>query len=208
MKDQLKAFLATKRGKTIAWIALAVFWIVLLSIWIAPSDTLFPDAADLKRKRTELKKLSQENTELTAKIKEFDALKKRYKTMRETVWTPERDGDVETEFRVRVRNAATGANLTVNNLGSVRTSRINPELFYAEIDIQAVGTIEIITDFLRRIAAESPAMGWRRLDLRIGFRPGRGNTADQDSSLMCNGVLRLIGYDGKQPDSARKEATK
>ena len=119
----------------------------------------------------------------------------------ESYWREERDGVVETELRNKIQQAASEIELKLNSLGSVRTTRINNELYYAEIDLSTSGTLETLVRFLGRIQEIRPALSWRRLDLRPEMR----NT-DLIGNMNFNGAIRIIGFDGEEPD--RKGGTK
>lgn len=106
---------------------------------------------------------------------------------------------VDTELRNRIQQAARDVELKLNSLGSVRTSRINNELYYAEIDLSTVGTLEAITAFLAKLREKSPLVSWRR-DSTCGrnrcaarmpsFRRNRG----PEPELQRRD--RVIGFDG------------
>ena len=78
------------------------------------------------------------------------------------------------------------------------TSRINNELYYAEIDLSTVGTLEAITAFLAKLREKSPLVSWRRFDLRP--EPVRGQNASSAGTVVqnlnFNGAIRVIGFDG------------
>lgn len=105
---------------------------------------------------------------------------------------------VDTELRNRIQQAARDVELKLNSLGSVRTSRINNELYYAEIDLSTVGTLEAITAFLAKLREKSPLVSWRRFDLRP--EPVRGQNASSTGTVVqnlnFNGAIRVIGFDG------------
>ena len=100
---------------------------------------------------------------------------------------------VDTELRNRIQQAARDVELKLNSLGSVRTSRINNELYYAEIDLSPVGTA-----FLAKLREKSPLVSWRRFDLRP--EPVRGQNASSAGTVVqnlnFNGAIRVIGFDG------------
>ena len=117
---------------------------------------------------------------------------------------------METQLRRIVSDTATRLELKPNSLGTVRTNRINEDFYFAEIDITMNGTYEEVVKFIAAVAECQPKLSWRRLDLRPDFRRRfmrNSNTnlaaaraqavQDQNSvSVMFNGVIRVIGYDG------------
>lgn len=201
MNAKLKAFLGTTRGKlTLSLGALALVWIVLLWQFSDSFTGFLPGADQISRTEQEVKDLTRQNTALKARVKAGDELKAKYRKQLEGYWHEDRDGVVDTELRNKIQQAAREVELKLSSLGSVRTTRINTELYYAEIDLTTTGTLETITAFLARIQKSSPTLSWRRLDLRP--EPVRGRQDSNTSgtvtvqNLNFNGAIRVIGVDG------------
>ena len=113
-------------------------------------------------------------------------------------WQKE-NGIVETDLRTLVQAAAQKAEFSLNSLGSVKTSKINNDLYFAEIDIQGSATIEVIAAFLSRVGELRPALSWKRFDLRMNMRPRPGNNSSAANlELSLNGTLRIIAVGGQE----------
>jgi len=215
MNAKLKAFIKTGRGKlTLAVGALALVWIVLLWQFAGSLAGLLPGAGQIDRTERQVKDLRRENAVLKGRVKAVEELKARFRSQVNGYWQETRDGLIDSELRNRIQKAAREVNLTFNSLGSVRVSRINDELYYAEIDLSASGTIGEIVAFLAKISKSRPVLSWRRFDLRpepLHRRPqntagASGSTAVTEQKLNFNGVIRVIGYDGtaKKSGGGRK----
>ncbi len=200
-KGNMKMFAATDRGKlALAGGALLVSWLFLLWYFSGDLAKLFPGSAGLTTAREGRQKAQEAFTVQQTRMREAEALKRRYLQQLETYWQTDRDGAVETVMRQLVGTAAQQQDLKLNSLGTVRTSRINTELYYAELDIAVVDSLEKIVGFLKALEQTEPRLAWRRLDLRLA---GPGDTA----TMNFNGSLRVIGFDGKLPESKRNETT-
>lgn len=206
----IKAFLATPKGKLIAACsALALCWLILLPI-------LFGDffrsggAAAGARGELELKKARNACAAAEAQKREADALRAQYRRMIDGAWREERDGMIEVGMRRMVGDAADSVeNFKLQNLGSVRNSRINHELYCGEVDVTASDTLDKIVAFLAAIQKLSPELNWRRLELRPDYRAQwmrsrQTNTVNlaklpepQATQIYLSGSLRMLGYDGK-----------
>lgn len=203
MNAKFKAFLKTGRGKLILSLGgLVLVWIVLLWQFAGSFAGLLPGTAQIDRTEREVKDLRRQNAALLARVKEADSLKARYRKQLEGYWSEERDGVADTELRNKIQQAAREAELTLNSLGSVRTTRINNELYYAEIDLSTTGSLEAITAFLARIQKIRPALSWRRLDMRLEPMRGRpdstGSGVTTAQNLNFNGAIRVIGVGGEK----------
>jgi len=202
MNARFKEFAKTARGKLILALGgLAVVWIILLWQFAGSLAGLLPGAGEIDRTEREVKELRRQNAAAQARAKEFDDLKARYRRQLDGYWQEARDGVAETELRNKIQQAAHEGELKLSSLGSVRITRINGDLYYAEIDLATSGSLEALTAFLARIQKITPALSWRRLDMRPEPVRGRPDatttiTANTTQSLNFNGAIRVIGFDG------------
>ena len=202
MNARFREFAKTGRGKLILALGgLAVVWIILLWQFAGSLAGLLPGAGEIDRTEREVKELRRQNAAAQARAKEFDDLKARYRRQLDGYWQEARDGVAETELRNKIQQAAHEGELKLSSLGSVRITRINGDLYYAEIDLATSGSLEALTAFLARIQKITPALSWRRLDMRPEPVRGRPDattttTANTTQSLNFNGAIRVIGFDG------------
>ena len=215
MKEKgLKGFVKTTQGKLIlvCCAVLVVCWGFMLVQFAGGFSSLFPSEEkikDLKQDVRKLRALAEEHRKTAAK---YDLQKKLYREKLVTYWNEERDGLVDTVLRNTIQNTAKEMELTLSSLGSVRITRINNELYFAEVDnLSAAASYEALIKFLAKLEAIRPALHWRRLDLRPEpVRPGgpqqRGSNSSQTAALTpaatrmrLYGAVRVIGYDGKLP---------
>ncbi|MBQ9502700.1 MAG: hypothetical protein IJU70_11130 [Lentisphaeria bacterium] len=225
MKKKLSAFLKTPRGQLTAAVgALVLVWIVILVSCTDGLDSLFPDAARIAEARRELLRSRKACEAARSEKAKAEKLLADYNDAIAQAWREEKHGMVDTEFRRRVSEAARSVELTPDSLGAVKTSRINADFYYAELDISVrTGYAEMIK-FIKAVEKITPRVVWRRIDLRPDRRPpflgGPGNQGgsiaarmlgDDSSSKVStrvgfSGTLRLIGYDGKTvPSAVRKD---
>jgi cell division protein FtsB len=187
----LKVFLQTPKGQlTAALCALGISWIFLFFYFVGPVGSLFPSKEMISQAQSDLKKLQKENDSLKQRDKELKQLETSYQKLLERSWN-DQTGDVATEFRAMIQAAAQKTQLNLNSLGSVKTSKINNELFFAEIDFQAAASMDIIADFLAEVRQIKPAPAWKRFDLRMN-RQFPGTSSPMVETLSLNGTLRVI----------------
>ena len=170
MKQTPKQFFATPAGKlTLAIIAMVLCWTVLI-VYLSNTSaggTWFPTEADMNRVRQEIKKeTSTLNTE-TANLDAFEELQDSYEDSLTTYWNADRDGQPETELRNLINDAAKNAEANIQTLGSVRTSTINNELSYADLDFTVVDEYSKIIRFFAEVEKCTPRLAWRRVEIRV-----------------------------------------
>ena len=214
MNEKLKEFLKTGKGKlTVACGALLISWIFLLTQLGGSFSAWFPNEAAKEARRKEIKELEGERTEQQKKLHEMDEIQKKYSAMIENSWQFERDGDPELLLRQAVESTAKETDISLNNLGSVRTSRINDDFYFAELDVSFSAPFENLMHFIAKLQAHKPALPWRRITANLSMRPphqqntrvvsNTATTAATQTTLMFNGTIRVIAFDGELPPGGK-----
>ena len=218
MNSRFKEFAGTPKGKlVIAVCAMLVSWIFLL--WNFSGSISFSLPSD-KRKSTvkqEIRRLRSELQSLDTKFKDADKIRKRFKTLTESSWQPDRDGDPELILRQKIENAAKECELKLNSIGTVRTTRITQDFYFAELDISANASFETIIKFIAKIQEQKPVISWRRLSAFLMFQRPRTNTQSRtvtnnssgntsETTLIFSGNLRVVVYE--EGTSGQKEVQK
>ena len=207
-REQVKAFLATPKGKLIAVCSLlGLCWIFLFFYFFGDTLSALGDPQSVDKAEKELKRLRAQNTSVAERYDEFMAQRKRYNAIITDAWLESRDGQVETALRQKITDAVTAIEFKLSSLGSVNTGRINNDLYYADIDVSAEGAMDEIFKLISALEGIRPAPVWKRLNLRPDNRPqpqtrsvstlnlaNMGVTVEY-SRLSMNGTLRIICAD-------------
>lgn len=216
-----REFLKTSKGKLVlaCGILILISWICLLIQFSGDLSTFFPDEARKNDLLKDIKKLKADYQAQQKKAAEYESLRKQYRDKVRNAWQLDKDGDPELVLRQKIETAAKESELLLSNLGSVRISRVNNELAWAELDISTSGDFAVIVKFLEKIRSLKPEVGWRRLTINQMFRRGGNqpaatrtassqtssrvisntNTANANAAVtnvFLNGTVRVIFYDG------------
>lgn len=212
MKQTPKQFFATPAGKlTLAVIAMVLCWTVLI-VYLSKTSaggTWFPSEADIEGVRTDIKKDTNALHAAEAELEEFEDLQISYEDSLASYWNADRDGQPETELRNLVSTAAQNAEANIQTLGSVRTSNINNELSYADLDFTVVDEYSKVIRFFAEIEKCTPRLSWRRVEIRLepnraravtgpGARAGAAATTAATTTpaqmFRTTGQVRVIKY--------------
>jgi hypothetical protein len=211
VKQTPKQFFATPAGKlTLAIIAMVLCWTVLI-VYLSKTSaggTWFPSEADIEGVRTDIKKDTNALHAAEAELDAFEDLQASYEDSLASYWNADRDGQPETELRNLVSTAAQNAEANLQNLGSVRTSNINNELSYADLDFTLVDEYSKVVRFFAEVEKCTPRLAWRRVEIRLEPNraravtgPGaRGNNAAAATTtppaqmFRTTGQVRVIKY--------------
>lgn len=217
---KFKAFLKTTPGKLLLLcsVILVGCWSFMLIQFAGGFSSLFPSEEKIKNLKQDVRKLRSQVEENRKKAAKYDRQRKEYRENLVAYWNEERDGLVDTVLRNTIQNAAKELELTLTALGSVRITRINQELFFAEVDnLSATAPYDVLIKFFAKLEESKPSLHWKRLDLRPDHRRINQNRNRNSSLLQLTpatmpirfyGALRVIGYDGKLPVKGMKEKQK
>lgn len=189
-----REFLKTPKGKLVlvCCILMPVSWIFLLLQFSGDLSTLFPDDNRKAELEKEIKKLKSEHQAQQKRLNDYETLKKQYRDKIRNAWQFDKDGDPELVLRQKIEAVAKESELLLSNLGSVRVSRVNNELAWAELDISTSGEFEIIVKFLEKVRALKPEVSWRRLTINQMFRRGNQQANTRTVSSGTNSSSRVI----------------
>lgn len=194
-----KDFVKTPKGKLVLALgAMLLSWIFLLLNF---SGSLMISMPSEKRKseiKQQIRKLRTELKTLQEKQLQAEQRKKDFRELAVQSWQPSRDGDPELLLRQIVENAAKKSELKLNNLGTVRISRINQDFSFAELDVSATARLAPLINFANEIGKVRPALSWRRFTVFSMMRRPRNNNSrtvssnQTDDNLNFSGSLRLL----------------
>lgn len=216
--SELKIWAKTPKGKLVLALgAMLLSWVFLLWNFSGSLPLSLPGAERRKAVQQEIRKLRAELRVQQEKMRQAENQKKSWKELADTSWQPVRDGDPELILRQKTEAAARKSELTLNNLGTVRLTRINADFSYAELDVSANAPLPAIIQFIQSIQEEKPAIAWKRLSIFSMMRRPRGNnssrtvTGTTEDSLVFSGSLRTLVYNpetvsGSSPVSSVRNA--
>lgn len=221
MTPPISIFLKSSRGRLIVICLLLMCgsWAFLLWTFRSSFSGYFAGQEEKNEIRQDVSKLKKTYQERLNKWQECEKIKKDYQVILTEAWPYSEEQDPEQLLRLMAEKAAKEVEIQLNNLGSVRVSRINQELFYAELDISATAPFEKLVHFLGKVKKFEPRVSWRRLTLfSLPARPqpttgkttvttSSNGTPSQQAQLMMNGTIRVIVYHGERDESPDQEKT-
>ena len=209
--------LNTPKGRLILALSIMLIsWIWLFSQYSGEVRGILPGDSDIARLKEEVEKEKTEFAILDRKARSFASIRTAYEKRLAGFWDEELEGDVSLGFRELVENAANTQGIKLTSLGSARTTRINGNLSFAELEVSFSGSLEEIAKFLAAIRALPHAPAWKRAEFRqempridrmaaSSATAGNGSAAqpakrtnvaaaevDTELKLRFSGTLRII----------------
>jgi hypothetical protein len=206
---KFKEFASTQKGKLIICCSvLLLVWLIILCNWLGSFFEDLPNKQKIAKINSELNQLRRTHQKALDEQEAARAVRKKYRELASKSWIDSHDGAVETGLRLRISEVAKKQDFKLNSIGSVRTSRINDDFSYADIDISGNGDFDDVIRLLAGLSEIEPKLAWRRLDLRPDNRyrrntgTGSANLAAQvntvpETRLNFSGTLRVFCYEGK-----------
>ena len=203
----IRESLKTRKGQLIAVCVMLLLSQVFLFFTLGKSFLKnIPNAEKIARLEKEINRQKTEYAKFANERRSMSKTKSLYRDLAAHAWIQSHDGSVETTLRRRIGDIASARQFRLNNIGAVRTGRVNNEFFYAEIDINGSGEISDVINLLADLRKIEPVLNWRRLDMRPDYRyrpntgVGSANLASRlevpPTRINFNGALRVLCYDG------------
>lgn len=214
MSGKFQTFVKTPKGKlTVALSVLGVTWTVLLLHFAGGLKDVAPTAEKIRNANRDLKRKELAWNSAREEKAEADAVKNKFNAIVRDAWHESKHGMVDTVLRQMISGVAQNQMFKLNSLGSVKTSRINKDFYFAELDVSFQATYPDALKFLTAIQKLQPQVFWKRFDMRPDFRSLRmmnqnaasiaGMVAKNSGENMQNaitvnfsGTIRVIGFDG------------
>ena len=226
MSGNFKEFVKTPKGKLVCALSvLAVTWCVLLFNFLGGAKDIVPSADKIKNAERELKRKKVAYETAKAEKDKSDEVKEAFYSIVRSSWQEQKHGMVESTLRQMISDAAKAQMLKLASLGSVKTSRINNDFYYAEIDISFQAAYPETLRFIASLQKLTPQLAWKRFDIRPDFRSLRqisanassiagmvaknsGESIESTITVNFSGTIRVIGFDGSQAILKSAEAKK
>jgi len=214
-KAEFKEFIRTPKGKlTLALSAMVLSWIFLLLNFSSSLMITLPSESRKAEIKKDIRKLRTELKGLQEKQQQAERQKKNWKKLADQSWQPKRDGDPELLLRQIIEAAARKSELKLNNLGSVRITRINQDFSFAEMDVSATTRIAPLAAFMNEIRKSGKNISWRRFSVfTMMRRPRTGNSRtvssnQTDDNLIFSGNLRTLVFYSETADVKNTDGDK
>jgi hypothetical protein len=134
--------------------------------FVGDFSSLWPDEARIKKEIKSLQLLQLELQEELNKANGFDSRLKDFKAAGKDFWIPSRDGKIETEVHKKIEKAAKANDLTLSNLGSLRSSKIVEGTNFMELNVALDAKMEDVAKFMAALQKFSPRFAWDSCSLR------------------------------------------
>lgn len=221
-REQIRAFIATPRGKlAAAGAALALCWLFLLVYFFGDAITAFGNPRSLENARRDLTRQQTEYRKVRVRYDELQAQRKSYRGIVESACRESGEDRVKTKLHNSITAAAAKLEFKLSRISSIAISRLNGELYCADVDIAADGKLDEVIALIAALEEIDPKPVWKQLVLRPDNRPRPQASSGIDSLNLANqmlnvertrvtvsGTLRVICADESAAGAAKRSSRK
>lgn len=220
MKRRFLEFVKKPVGKLIlACSALLISWIMLFFTLMPSSGNLFPSEEEAESVRLEIAKERKSFEDMQKQMNRLQELRELDRARKKDCWRRDRDGDPETELRILLNAIARKSGVELTSVDSVQTSRVNDELYYADLSFTSKSDFPELLRFMKNVEDDPVEIHWKSLDIGLERRAPRqtrgfagsknlaaGPTAvESGRQYRLNATIRIVGY---EPASSSDESGK
>ena len=195
MTLRLNNFFSSKKHLKVATLGIALVVLVGMVLYVIfnilgihwPSETEILDLkSTLKEQQHKLAKVQAQARQLEVEQKTFDNLTNNF-------WHANKDRHIDVEMRRKIEKYAKNADLSLQSMGNIRTSKLAQGFNKLEITISANAPLDKVIHFLSDIRQAKPDFFWQQCSIR----PDNMTNPDK---VYLNGTLTVISIDKQAID--------
>ena len=136
-----------------------------------------------------LERLHQELEKEIIEVQNIRQIRQTFIKQGRDFWIPKRDGDIESNIIKKVEEVAKSSGLKLQNIGNAKPTKMNEDISFLEINIEAKASMEEISRFIAELYKANPCFYWRKCVLRP-FNPRDAK------DIVLSGTLNVVSLTG------------
>ncbi|HCE42721.1 MAG TPA: hypothetical protein DET40_04165 [Lentisphaeria bacterium] len=183
--DRIASLISTNR-KAVAGIAVVcVLFLVVVALYWKEIVNFWPSGEKIRNELSGLEKLHQELQKEIIEVQNIRQVRQAFIKQGKDFWVPKRDGDIESNIIKKVEEVAKSSGLKLQNIGNARPTKVNEDISFLEINIEAKASMEEISRFIAELYKTNPCFYWRKCVLRP-FNPRDAK------DIVLSGTLNVV----------------
>jgi hypothetical protein len=187
--DKVKTFISSNRKAVLGIVPLILLSIIVLVLYRNELSGLWPSGDRIKNEIRELGSMHKELEKEIREVRNIRQIRENFIKQGKDFWITKRDGDVENSIIKKIEDVAKTSGLKLQNIGNARLSKLNEEISFMELNIEAKSSMEEISKFISDLYKADPTFYWRRCVLRP-FNPRDAK------DIVLSGTISVISLTG------------
>ncbi len=177
-------------GKVVAGLlAVVLLFITVLVLYWKDIMYLWPGHDTIAIEITTLEGLHKDLDKEIREIQKIRQTREAFIRQGRDFWISKRDGDIESSIIKKIEDVARTSGLKLQNIGNARLIKVNDDISFMEVNIEAKSTMEEISKFIADLYKANPCYYWRRCTIRP-FNPR------DVKEIVLSGTINVISLTG------------
>jgi hypothetical protein len=187
-KDKGKA--ASSNRKAVIGLALvSILSIIVIILYRRELATFWPGGEKIQAEIEDLEKMHKDLEREIEEVQSIRQIREGFIRQGKDYWVPKRDGEIENNIIKKIEDVAKSSGMKIQNIGNSKLSKINEDISFMEINIEAKSSMEEITRFISDLYKTNPCFYWRKCVLR-SFNPRDAK------DIVLSGTLNVVSLTG------------
>jgi hypothetical protein len=166
-----------------------VLSVIVMVLYMKEIAALWPSADRIQEEIAELGNMHKDLEKEIGEVRTIRQIRENFISQGKDFWIPKRDGDIESSIIKKIEDIAKTSGLKLQNIGNARLSKINEEISFMEINIEAKSSMEEISRFISDLYKSNPCFYWRKCVLRP-FNPRDAK------DIVLSGTINVVSLTG------------
>lgn len=187
--NKLKTFISSNRKAVLGIVPVIVLTVVVLALYRKEISGLWPSGDRIRQEITDLGDMHKDLEKEIREVRNMRQMRESFIRQGKDFWIQKRDGDIENNIIKKIEDIAKTSGLKIQNIGNARLSKINEEISFMEINIEAKSSMEEIIKFISDLYKANPCFYWRKCVLRP-FNPRDAK------DIVLSGTINVVALTG------------
>lgn len=186
---KLKTFISSNRKAALGIIPVVVLSVIVMILYVKEIAALWPSGDRIQEEIVELGNMHKDLEKEIGEVRTIRQIRENFIRQGKDFWIPKRDGDIESSIIKKIEDIAKTSGLKLQNIGNARLSKVNEEISFMEVNIEAKSSMEEISRFISDLYKANPCFYWRKCVLRP-FNPRDAK------DIVLSGTINVVSLTG------------
>jgi hypothetical protein len=187
--NKIKTLISANKKAVLGIIPVIVLSIIAIGLYSSEIAALWPGGDRIQKELDDLGDMHKDLEKEIREVRNIRQVRENFIKQGKDFWIPKRDGDIENNIIKKIEDVAKTSGLKLQNIGNARLSKINEEISFMEVNIEAKSSMEEISRFISDLYKANPCFYWRKCVLRP-FNPRDAK------DIVLSGTINVVALTG------------
>jgi|APCry1669188910_1035180.scaffolds.fasta_scaffold156645_1 hypothetical protein len=187
--NKVKTLISANKKAVLGIIPVIILSIIAIVLYSSEIAALWPGGDRIQKELDDLGDMHKDLEKEIREVRNIRQVRENFIKQGKDFWIPKRDGDIENNIIKKIEDVAKTSGLKLQNIGNARLSKINEEISFMEVNIEAKSSMEEISRFISDLYKANPCFYWRKCVLRP-FNPRDAK------DIVLSGTINVVALTG------------